>query len=135
MALVKASLDAMLEKYRLDAIVYLSVPTAASPIQPPANPQPVKPGDTAFDLANLSGYPDLVVPAGMTPNGLPVSVSFSDRPSARRGCSATATTSNRPPGHAACPGTRRCWPPTSWCRDSRCGGWRASRLGVGEHRG
>ena len=76
MALVKASLDAMLEKYRLDAIVYLSVPTAASPIQPPANPQPVKPGDTAFDLANLSGYPDLVVPAGMTPNGLPVSVSF-----------------------------------------------------------
>lgn len=76
MALVKASLDAMLEKYRLDAIVYLSVPTAASPIQPPANPQQVKPGDTAFDLANLSGYPDLVVPAGMTPNGLPVSVSF-----------------------------------------------------------
>ncbi|TAA11881.1 glutamyl-tRNA amidotransferase [Pseudoxanthomonas winnipegensis] len=76
MALVKASLDAMLEKYRLDAIVYLSVPTAASPIQPPANPQPVKPGDTAFDLANLSGYPDLVVPAGMTPNGLPVTVSF-----------------------------------------------------------
>jgi len=76
MAPVKASLDAMLEKYRLDAIVYLSVPTAASPIQPPANPQPVKPGDTAFDLANLSGYPDLVVPAGMTPNGLPVTVSF-----------------------------------------------------------
>ncbi len=76
MALVKSSVDAMLEKYHLDAIVYLSVATAASPIQPPANPQPVKPGDTAFDLSNLSGYPDLVVPAGMTPTGLPVTISF-----------------------------------------------------------
>ncbi|WP_043113066.1 amidase family protein [Solimonas flava] len=76
MALVKATVDAMLQKYGLDAIVYLSVATAATPIAPPADPQPGKPGASAFDISNLSGYPDLVVPAGMTPAGLPVSISI-----------------------------------------------------------
>ena len=37
------------------------------------------PGGTAnapVDLANLSGFPDLIVPAGFTGDGLPVTISF-----------------------------------------------------------
>jgi amidase len=76
-AMVKAAVDAIMEKYDLDAIVYLSTPTAASPIKP--NPNPTGRNDpvgTAYNISNMAGYPDLVVPAGMTPSGLPVTISF-----------------------------------------------------------
>jgi len=75
-AMVKASVDAVMKKYRLDAIVYLSSPTAAAPIEPAANPRPVDPTASAFNISNMAGYPDLVVPAGMTASGLPVSISI-----------------------------------------------------------
>jgi len=74
--MVKASVDAVMKKYRLDAIVYLSSPTAAAPIEPAANPRPVDPTASAFNISNMAGYPDLVVPAGMTASGLPVSISI-----------------------------------------------------------
>jgi len=75
-AMVKAAVDAVMKKYRLDAIVYLSSPTAAAPIAPPANPGPRSPTAQAFNISNMAGYPDLVVPAGMTAAGLPVTISF-----------------------------------------------------------
>ena len=75
-AMVKAAVDAVMKKYRLDAIVYLSSPTAAAPIAPPANPGVRSPTASAFNISNMAGYPDLVVPAGMTAAGLPVTVSF-----------------------------------------------------------
>ncbi|WP_028009116.1 amidase family protein [Solimonas flava] len=76
MALVRGAVDAVLNHNRLDAIVYLSSPNAAPPIAPPAQPGPPRPTASAYNIANLAGYPDLVVPAGMTPDGLPVTVSF-----------------------------------------------------------
>jgi len=75
-AMVKAAVDAVMKKYRLDAIVYLSSPTAAAPIEPPANPRPTDPTTSAFNISNMTGYPDLVVPAGMTATGLPVTISI-----------------------------------------------------------
>lgn len=75
-AMVKGGVDAVFEKYALDAIVYLSTPTAAAPIQPSPNPGPRSPTSSAYNISNLAGYPDLVVPAGMTEAGLPVTISF-----------------------------------------------------------
>lgn len=75
-AMVKAAVDAVMKKYKLDAIVYLSSPTAAAPIAPPAKPGPRSPTASAFNISNMAGYPDLVVPAGMTAAGLPVTISF-----------------------------------------------------------
>jgi amidase len=76
-AMVKAAVDAMLQKYDLDAIVYLSTPAGPTLIDNP-NPNPGRnnPTGSAFNIANMAGYPDLVVPAGMTPAGLPVTISF-----------------------------------------------------------
>ena len=75
-AMVKAAVDAVMKKYRLDAIVYLSSPRAAALIQPAANPHPTSPTATGFNIANMAGYPEFVVPAGMTADGLPVSISI-----------------------------------------------------------
>ena len=75
-AMVKAAVDAVMKKYKLDAIVYLSSPTAAAPIEPPATPRPADPTASAFNISNMTRYPDLVVPAGMTAAGLPVTISI-----------------------------------------------------------
>jgi amidase len=34
------------------------------------------PNASAFNISNMAGYPDLVVPAGMTAAGLPVTISI-----------------------------------------------------------
>jgi amidase len=78
-AMVKAAVDAVMKKYQLDAIVYLSSPTAAAPIEPPATPRAADPTSSAFNISNMTGYPDLVVPAGMTASGLPVTIDILGR--------------------------------------------------------
>ena len=73
--LVRAVLDGMLAADKLDAIVY---PTASRRPQLIAAP-PEVPGGAAgsgSNLANLSGFPDLIVPAGFTTDDLPVALSF-----------------------------------------------------------
>ena len=72
---IRAAVDAAFEQYRVDAIVY---PTQSRPAMriDDLSPSPSSP----TSLASLSGYPDLAVPAGMTPDGLPVTVSFLGRP-------------------------------------------------------
>lgn len=84
LALVKAGTEAVYKKYNLDVILYPTSPTPATLI----NPEPVTPtpgarnarADTgsasALNIANMSGFPDLVIPAGMTNNGLPVTISL-----------------------------------------------------------
>lgn len=73
--MVRAIIDGILTSQKLDAIVY---PT--QPKRPPlltAVPDP--PGGIAtspVNLANLTGFPDLIVPAGFTGDGLPVTLSF-----------------------------------------------------------
>jgi amidase len=42
-----------------------------------AAPEPPGGGrDSAVNIANLTGFPDLIVPAGFTGDGLPVGISF-----------------------------------------------------------
>jgi amidase len=69
----KASIMALFAKYQLDAIVYPTSPRPAQYIKPDGLPAPT---DSPTNLANESGFPDLIVPAGMTWSGLPVTISF-----------------------------------------------------------
>lgn len=70
---VRALLRGTLQRERLEAIVY---PTSAG------RPGPVGGGGatwetpSATNLANLTGFPDLIVPAGFTGDRLPVGISF-----------------------------------------------------------
>lgn len=68
----KAAIDALFTKHKLDAIVY---PTSPRPAQPIVTKTPA-PSDSPTNFANQTGYPDLIVPAGMTAEGLPVTISF-----------------------------------------------------------
>jgi amidase len=72
-ALVKATILGLFAKYKLDAIVY---PTSPRPALPYAKGSPSSSTDSATNFANLTGFPDLIIPAGMTDDGLPVTISF-----------------------------------------------------------
>jgi amidase len=75
--LIKATMMAVLEKDQLDAIVYPTSPEPATLIVPPSGPRPaVVGGGSATLIANETGFPDLIIPAGVTNDGLPVSISF-----------------------------------------------------------
>ncbi len=73
---VKAGVDAMFVEYKLDAVIYPTSPTPATMIVPDEKTMATAAGGSATNIANATGYPDLIVPAGMTPSGLPVTVSF-----------------------------------------------------------
>jgi amidase len=79
LASVKASILALFSKYRLDAIVYPTSPRPATLIQPTEPPKPGAGTDSATSFANETGFPDLIVPAGVTKDGLPVTISFFGR--------------------------------------------------------
>jgi amidase len=76
LAAVDAGIDALFAKYQLDAIVYPTSPRPATLIKPTTAPMPGAGTDSATSFANMTGYPDLIVPAGVTPEGLPVTISF-----------------------------------------------------------
>ena len=57
--------------------IYPTSPRPAQPIAPSGEPAGggVGPGSPT-NIANRTGFPDLIVPAGVTKDGLPVTVSF-----------------------------------------------------------
>ncbi len=71
--MVKNYFDEQFSKHKLDALIYPTMPRPAMPINP-ENGVSFPESPTAF--ANFTGYPDLIVPAGFTKDGLPVSISF-----------------------------------------------------------
>jgi amidase len=74
--MITAAVDGVMKKNKFDAIVYPTAPKAAALIKPTATPSPATPTDSPTNIANQTGYPDLIVPAGMTKSGLPVTISF-----------------------------------------------------------
>jgi amidase len=71
--LIRATVLATFATHRLDALIYPTSPRPARPIAP--EPQGSG-GESATNIANETGFPDLIVPAGMTSDGLPVTISF-----------------------------------------------------------
>jgi amidase len=72
--MVRATVEGMLASQRLDAIVYPTSPRKPALI---AAQEPAGGGaGSATNIANLTGFPDLIVPAGFTGNALPVGISF-----------------------------------------------------------
>ena len=76
--LIRGIIEGLLAADTLDAIVYPTFPRRpvliASPPEPPGGA-----AATPANLANLTGFPDLIVPAGFTGDGLPVGLSFMGR--------------------------------------------------------
>jgi amidase len=82
-AALKSGLQAIFAKYKLDAIVYPTSSRPAPLIKPQTTalgsvgePGGSGGGESPLIFADESGLPDLIVPAGMTNNGLPVTISF-----------------------------------------------------------
>jgi len=75
--LVRGIIGGLIESEKLDAIVYPTSPVRPERVDPDPDPEGAPgSGESAVILANLSGFPDLIVPAGFTGRGLPVSISF-----------------------------------------------------------
>ena len=79
-ALIKNTILSIMDANDLDAILYPTSRCPAAPIPSVEDPTYVcKPGPGASTLANLSGFPDVSVPAGFTEDGLPINISFLGR--------------------------------------------------------
>lgn len=78
LGLVRAIVEGLFASQNLDAIVYPTSsrrpPLLASPPEVPGGS-----GASASNIANLTGFPDLIVPAGFTGDHLPVGLSFLGR--------------------------------------------------------
>lgn len=75
LAMIRAGVQGVFAKNKLDAIIYPTSPTPATLIKPSTTGGGGA-GDSPVTIANETGYPDLIVPAGMTKDGLPVTISF-----------------------------------------------------------
>lgn len=72
--LIREIIEGILNAEQLDAIVYPTSPRR--PSRRDADPGTSRGGRSPVRLANMSGFPDLIVPAGFTGTGLPVCLSF-----------------------------------------------------------
>src|SRR3989304_3690732 len=73
--LMRAMIEGVMRSEKLDTIVYPTSsrrPGRADEDLGPSAPQPL----SATNIANLTGFPDLIVPAGFTGRGLPIGLSF-----------------------------------------------------------
>jgi amidase len=73
--MVRAVVEGILASEKLDAIVYPTAPRRPALITAPLEVPGGGPG-SPVNIANLTGFPDLVVPAGFTGDDLPVGLSF-----------------------------------------------------------
>ena len=71
--MVRQIVEGVIAADKLDAIIY---PTSSRRTPPLVAPPEVPGSGGATNLANLTGFPDLIVPAGFTGENLPVGLSF-----------------------------------------------------------
>jgi amidase len=74
--MVRATMEAIIATNKLDAIVYPTSPRRPAQIAAPPAAAEAAGTASATNIANLSGFPDLIVPAGFTGDDLPVGISF-----------------------------------------------------------
>lgn len=76
-AFIKNATLNVLNSNDLDAIIYPTSGCPAAPRSGIVDPTYVcSPGTSATNIANLTGFPDVQVPAGFTSDGLPIALSF-----------------------------------------------------------
>jgi amidase len=84
LSMVRAGVEAVFLDNKLDAMIYPTSPRPATlivPLQEPAAAAPARAAGSGTTgsgttIASETGFPDLIVPAGMTKDGLPVTISF-----------------------------------------------------------
>jgi amidase len=74
--LVRSIIEGLIQSENLDAIVYPTRPRRPPRIDADPNRSSSDWQVSPLRFANLTGFPDLVVPAGFTGNGIPVGISF-----------------------------------------------------------
>jgi amidase len=78
-AFIRASIEGVFANHKLDAILYPTSPEPVSLIAPPPSAPRSGGGQTSpLNIANITGFPDLVLTAGMS-EGLPVAISLLGR--------------------------------------------------------
>ena len=74
--LVRAAVEGLFAAEKLDAIVYPTATRRPALLTAPPDTAPASPTASATNIANLTGFPDLIVPAGFAGDNLPVGISF-----------------------------------------------------------
>ena len=77
--LIRSIVRGLMDSKNLDAILYPTQPRRPTRLNPDPTPSLGERRPSPIRYANLTGFPDLVVPAGFTGNRLPVGISFLGR--------------------------------------------------------